>query len=54
MIEPAAACTQYTSTDNLVLKNMDNELSFVHVNIMSLSKYKSLLEQLMVFLNNYT
>ena len=46
----SAAFAQYTSADNLINlnnKNIDNELSFLHVNIRSLTKNVSLLEELL-------
>ena len=45
--DPIAACSQYTSADTLKNKAVNKELSFLHVNIRSLSKNISLLEELM-------
>ena len=54
-IEPTVFSTQYISTDNLESKVNrccnDNSLTFLHINIRSLSKNKSLLEELMCSCN---
>ena len=54
-IEPTVFSTQYISTDNLESEENgccnDNSLTFLHINIRSLSKNKSLLEELMCSCN---
>ena len=46
--EPHSAYTQYTSADKLDTKEVDNDFSFLHLNIRSLSKNISLLEELIL------
>ena len=46
--EPYSAYSQYTSADSLNTKNINNGLSFLHLNIRSLLKNISLLEELMI------
>ena len=46
--EPYSAYSQYTSADSLNTKNINNGLSFLHLNIRSLLKNVSLLEELMI------
>ena len=43
--EPHSACVEYTSADRLNTKEVKNDLSFLHLNIRSLSKNISLLER---------
>ena len=46
--EPYSAYSQYTSADSLNTKNINNGLSCLHLNIRSLLKNVSLLEELMI------